>query len=179
MWKRWWAWNLNATVETYSCRTCSDTPPQGKQLLDIGIPLRRNLDEDFCSMRQLMKYRAEVRSSFITTTVRDESQVDHKGATVRVRTGDQLLPVLCHCQRINIAVQMCWFKWILQCVCGSVTGLWGCMHTSWGRKNVFHNQLSSRYCAWLGSRSLTSPITCVSKSFWDACSCPCWGLHWI
>ena len=24
MWKRWWAWNLNATVETESCRTRSD-----------------------------------------------------------------------------------------------------------------------------------------------------------
>ena len=40
--------------------------------------------------------KAEVRSSFITTTVREESH--HKGATGRVRTGDQRLPVLCHCQ---------------------------------------------------------------------------------
>ena len=39
--------------------------------------------------------RAEVRRSFISTTVRDEY---HKGATGRVRTGDQRLPVLCHCQ---------------------------------------------------------------------------------
>ena len=39
--------------------------------------------------------RAEVRLSFITTTVWEESH--HKGATGRVGTGDQLLPVLCHC----------------------------------------------------------------------------------
>ena len=42
-----------------------------------------------------IKVRAAVRRSFITTTVRDEY---HKGATGRVRTGDQRLPVLCHCQ---------------------------------------------------------------------------------
>ena len=44
--------------------------------------------------------RAEVRRSFITTTAREESQArsHHKGATGRVRTGDQRLPVLSHCQ---------------------------------------------------------------------------------
>ena len=42
------------------------------------------------------QYRVEVHCSFITTTVREESQV--KGATSRVWIGDQLLPVLCHCQ---------------------------------------------------------------------------------
>ena len=41
MWKRWWAWNLNATVMTESCRTRSDTPPQGQHLLNIESPLRR------------------------------------------------------------------------------------------------------------------------------------------
>ena len=44
-------------------------------------------------------FRAEVLHSFITTTVREESQVtpcDHKGTIGRVRTGDQWLPVLCH-----------------------------------------------------------------------------------
>ena len=42
-----------------------------------------------------IQVRAEVRRSFITTTVRDESHVTPQG---RVRTGDQRLPVLCHCQ---------------------------------------------------------------------------------
>ena len=43
------------------------------------------------------------RRSFITTTVRDESQVTplrerDKGAPGRVRTGDQRPSILCHCQ---------------------------------------------------------------------------------
>ena len=44
--------------------------------------------------------RAEVRSSFITTTVLFgmNPRSHHKGATGRVWTGDQLLPILCHCQ---------------------------------------------------------------------------------
>ena len=47
--------------------------------------------------------RAEVRSSFITTThwVRlfgKNPRSHHKGSTGRVWTGDELLPVLCHCQ---------------------------------------------------------------------------------
>ena len=42
---------------------------------------------------------AEVRSSFITTTVREQNpRSHHKGATGRVRTGDRRHPVLCHCQ---------------------------------------------------------------------------------
>ena len=43
--------------------------------------------------------KAEVRRSFITTTVREQSpRSHHKGATSRVRNGDQWYPVLCHCQ---------------------------------------------------------------------------------
>ena len=45
--------------------------------------------------------RAEVRRSFITTTVLKflkNLRSHHKGATDRVRTGDQRLPGLCHCQ---------------------------------------------------------------------------------
>ena len=45
----------------------------------------------------MISHRAEVLLSFITTTVREESQVTPH-ATARVRTGDKLLPVLCHCQ---------------------------------------------------------------------------------
>ena len=42
---------------------------------------------------------AEIRRNFMTTTVRDRNPTSHhKGATGRVRTGDQLFPVLCHCQ---------------------------------------------------------------------------------
>ena len=45
------------------------------------------------------KIKAEVRSSFITTTVREQRPMSqHKGATDRVPTGDQRYPVLCHCQ---------------------------------------------------------------------------------
>ena len=41
----------------------------------------------------------EIRRSFITTTVREQRpRSHHKGATGRVRTGDQRYPVLCHCQ---------------------------------------------------------------------------------
>ena len=44
-------------------------------------------------------HKAEVRRSFITTTVREQHpRSHHKGATGRVRTGDQRYPVLCHCQ---------------------------------------------------------------------------------
>ena len=43
--------------------------------------------------------KAEVRRSFITTTVREQRSRSHlKGTTCGVRTGDQLYPVLCHCQ---------------------------------------------------------------------------------
>ena len=43
-------------------------------------------------------FKAEVRSSFITTTVLDQSpRSHHKGATSRVRTGDQLYSALCQC----------------------------------------------------------------------------------
>ena len=43
--------------------------------------------------------KAEVRSSFITTTVWEQCpRSHHKGATGRVRTGNQRYPVLCHCQ---------------------------------------------------------------------------------
>ena len=43
--------------------------------------------------------KAEVSRSFITTTVREQRpRSHHKGATGRVRTGDQRYPVLCHCQ---------------------------------------------------------------------------------
>ena len=42
---------------------------------------------------------AEVRRRFITATVREKRRRSHhKGATGRVRTGDQRYPVLCHCQ---------------------------------------------------------------------------------
>ena len=44
-------------------------------------------------------FKAEVRRGFNTTTVRDQSpRAHHKGATGRVRTGDQRYPALCHCQ---------------------------------------------------------------------------------
>ena len=33
----------------------------------------------------------------------------HKGATGRVRTGDQLLPVLCHCQLGQVNSNLTWF----------------------------------------------------------------------
>ena len=52
------------------------------------------LQVDFICPFVIIDPRAEVRSSFITTTVWSH----HKGSTGRVRTGDQLLPVLCHCQ---------------------------------------------------------------------------------
>ena len=43
-------------------------------------------------------HRADVRPSFITTTVREQRpRSHHKGAIGRVRTGNQRLPVLCHC----------------------------------------------------------------------------------
>ena len=42
---------------------------------------------------------AEVRRSFMTTTVRDQiPRSHHKGATGRFQTGDQPYPALCHCQ---------------------------------------------------------------------------------
>ena len=44
-------------------------------------------------------HKAEVRRSFITTTVWGlHPRSHHKGATGRVRTGNRLYPVLCHCQ---------------------------------------------------------------------------------
>ena len=43
--------------------------------------------------------KAEVRRSFITTTVRGQRPSSHhKGATGTVRTGDQRYPVLCRCK---------------------------------------------------------------------------------
>ena len=43
--------------------------------------------------------KQEVHSSFITTNVLEQlPRSHHKGASGRVRTGDQLYPVLCHCQ---------------------------------------------------------------------------------
>ena len=43
--------------------------------------------------------KAEVRRSFIATTVRDQSpRSHHKGTTSLVRTGYQRYPALCHCQ---------------------------------------------------------------------------------
>ena len=43
--------------------------------------------------------KAEVRSSFITMTVQEQHPRSHlKGATSRVRNGDQRYPVLCHYQ---------------------------------------------------------------------------------
>ena len=44
-------------------------------------------------------FKAEARCSFITTTVREQHpRSHHKGATGRVRTGNQLYPVLWDCQ---------------------------------------------------------------------------------
>ena len=41
--------------------------------------------------------KAEVRCSFISTTVREQHpRSHHKGPTGRVRTGDKRYPVLCH-----------------------------------------------------------------------------------
>ena len=49
--------------------------------------------------RQHCNQKAEVRSSFNTTTVQDEDpRSHHKGTTGRVQTGDRLYLVLCHCQ---------------------------------------------------------------------------------
>ena len=64
-----------------SMKSCTNTVPSDKHFQQ--------------SVRQYFQSRAEVRRSFITTTVRDESHVTPQG---RVRTGDQRLPVLCHCQ---------------------------------------------------------------------------------
>ena len=47
----------------------------------------------FENLRFVSEAEVEVRRSFITTTVRDQSP-----ATGRVRTGDQRFPALCHCQ---------------------------------------------------------------------------------
>ena len=45
------------------------------------------------------KAEVQVRSSFLTTTVREQHPRSYyKGATGRVRTGDQRYPVLFHCQ---------------------------------------------------------------------------------
>ena len=44
--------------------------------------------------------KAEVLGSFIATTIREQRPGPmslHKGATGRVRSGDQRYPVLCHC----------------------------------------------------------------------------------
>ena len=60
-----------------------------------GTSIRKELDEALTCSLEATTIRAEVRRSFITTTVRDESHVTPQG---RVRTGDQRLPVLCHCQ---------------------------------------------------------------------------------
>ena len=43
--------------------------------------------------------KEEIRLSFITTNIREQpSRSHHKGATARVRTGDQRYPIPCHCQ---------------------------------------------------------------------------------
>ena len=48
---------------------------------------------------QIRTLKEEIRSSFITTTVREQNlRSHHKGATDRFRTGDQRYPVLCHFQ---------------------------------------------------------------------------------
>ena len=60
-----------------------------------------NLDDSKfrLSYKNEISGKAEVRSSFITTTVGEQNpRSHHKGATGRVRTGDRLHPVLCHCQ---------------------------------------------------------------------------------
>ena len=65
--------------------------------------------------------KEEVRSSFITTTVWDQSpRSHHTGDTGRVRTGDHLNPALCHCQLRQDTMHVknlqehncdsCWFK---------------------------------------------------------------------
>ena len=43
-------------------------------------------------------YRAEVRPALLPRLFGTNPRSHHKGATGRVRTGDQWLPVLCHCQ---------------------------------------------------------------------------------
>ena len=48
----------------------------------------------------------------------------HKGATGRVWTGDQLLPVLCHCQLgqdIPVYVLYVMYSYVLACICMLVT----------------------------------------------------------
>ena len=43
--------------------------------------------------------KAEICRSFITTTIREQRpRSHHKGATGRIRPGDQRYPILCHCQ---------------------------------------------------------------------------------
>ena len=59
-------------------------------------PLEDKINDDVCT------YKAKVLCSFITTTVRrvreQRSRSHHKGATSRVRAGNQRYSVLCHCQ---------------------------------------------------------------------------------
>ena len=52
--------------------------------------------------------KAEVCSSFIITTVRDQSpRSHHKGATSRVQTGNPLYPaLLCHCQLGSLSLEL-------------------------------------------------------------------------
>ena len=48
-----------------------------------------------------LNLKAEIRRSFITTTVREQNlnrRSHYKGATCRVRTGNRQYPVLCLCQ---------------------------------------------------------------------------------
>ena len=53
----------------------------------ISLPKRTGMaTQRSCSLHSQVK--AEVRRSFITTTVRERPRSHHKGATCRVRTGD-------------------------------------------------------------------------------------------
>ena len=50
--------------------------------------------ENFCPLSVGQRFAAALLPLLFGTNPRSH----HKGATGRVRTGDQLLPVLCHCQ---------------------------------------------------------------------------------
>ena len=57
------------------------------------------VDGDGQARRRVDACKAEVRRSYITTTVREQRpRSHHKGATGRVRTGHQRYPALCRCQ---------------------------------------------------------------------------------
>ena len=62
---------------------------------------------DAAPLVNILRADSEVRRSFITTTVRDESQVTTQGRHRRVRTGDQRLPVSSNLHRKGVSPTFC------------------------------------------------------------------------